>query len=75
MDPQLDTRFFWTQCSALTEAGAFKPKPIVRQAVQTCIELLVELTGKSAHEFLLPHRVRIFTAIYTKPLRALSVPL
>ncbi|KAG9317678.1 hypothetical protein JVU11DRAFT_1890 [Chiua virens] len=48
------------------------PNPVVRHAVQTCIELLVELTGKSAHDLLLPHRDRMLTAIYTKPLRALS---
>jgi transformation/transcription domain-associated protein len=51
------------------------PNPVVRQAVQTCIELLVELTGKSAHDLLLPHRDRMLTAIYTKPLRALSFPI
>lgn len=51
------------------------PNPVVRQAVQACIELLVELTGKSAHELLLSHRDRMLTAIYTKPLRALSFPI
>ncbi|KAF9222005.1 FAT-domain-containing protein [Gyrodon lividus] len=51
------------------------PNPVVRQAVQTCIESLVELTGKSAHDLLLPHRDRMLTAIYTKPLRALSFPI
>ena len=51
------------------------PNPVVRQAIQTCIEILVELTGKSAHELLMPHRDRILTAIYTKPLRALSFPI
>ena len=45
--------------------------PIVRQAAQTCIELLVTLSGKSAVELLLPHRERMLAAIYTKPLRAL----
>jgi transformation/transcription domain-associated protein len=51
------------------------PNPVVRQAAQTCIDVLVELTGKSAHELLLPHRERMLTAIYTKPLRALSFPI
>ncbi|KAI6047148.1 hypothetical protein EDC04DRAFT_2864285 [Pisolithus marmoratus] len=51
------------------------PNPVVRQAVQACIELLVELTGKSAYELLLSHRERMLTAIYTKPLRALSFPI
>lgn len=51
------------------------PNPVVRQAAQTCIDVLVELTGKSAHELLLPHRDRMLTAIYTKPLRALSFPI
>ncbi|KAI6035416.1 hypothetical protein F5J12DRAFT_25544 [Pisolithus orientalis] len=51
------------------------PNPVVRQAVQGCIELLVELTGKSAYELLLSHRDRMLTAIYTKPLRALSFPI
>ncbi|KAI6164899.1 hypothetical protein EDD17DRAFT_1802323 [Pisolithus thermaeus] len=51
------------------------PNPVVRQAVQACIEALVELTGKSAYELLLSHRDRMLTAIYTKPLRALSFPI
>ena len=51
------------------------PNPVVRHAVQMCIELLVELTGKSAHDLLFPHRDRMLTAIYTKPLRALSFPI
>ncbi|KAG2141739.1 uncharacterized protein EDB93DRAFT_1329829 [Suillus bovinus] len=49
--------------------------PVVRQAAQICIDVFVELTGKSAHELLLPHRDRMLTAIYTKPLRALSFPI
>lgn len=57
-------------CSELSS-----PNPVVRQAVQTCIELLVELTGRPAHELLMPHRDRMLTAIYTKPLRALSFPI
>ncbi|KAG6332834.1 hypothetical protein ID866_6255 [Astraeus odoratus] len=48
------------------------PHPVVRQVAQSCIELLVELTGKSAHDLLLPHRDRMLAPIYTKPLRALS---
>ncbi|KAI6119305.1 FAT domain-containing protein, partial [Pisolithus croceorrhizus] len=44
------------------------PNPVVRQAVQG-------LTGKSAYELLLSHRDRMLTAIYTKPLRALSFPI
>ncbi|KAG2042802.1 hypothetical protein BDR03DRAFT_1058663 [Suillus americanus] len=49
--------------------------PVVRQAAQICVDVFVELTGKSAHELLLPHRDRMLTAIYTKPLRALSFPI
>lgn len=49
--------------------------PIVRRAAQACIELLSELTGKSIVELLLPHRERMLTAIYTKPLRALPFPI
>ncbi|KZT05505.1 atypical/PIKK/TRRAP protein kinase [Laetiporus sulphureus 93-53] len=44
---------------------------IVRMASQKCIELLAELTGKSAVELLSPHRDRMLTGLYTKPLRAL----
>jgi transformation/transcription domain-associated protein len=49
--------------------------PVVRQAVQTCIDLLVTLSGKPAVELLLPHRERMLAAIYTKPLRALPFTL
>ncbi|KAF7789373.1 hypothetical protein EIP86_000317 [Pleurotus ostreatoroseus] len=45
--------------------------PVVRQAAQECISLLSELTGLTVVELLLPHRERMLTAIYTKPLRAL----
>jgi len=48
---------------------------IVRQAAETCIDLLSELSGKSIVELLMPHRDRMLTAIYTKPLRALPFPL
>ncbi len=49
--------------------------PIVRRAAQTCIEMLSQLTGKPIVELLMPHRERMLTAIYTKPLRALPFPI
>jgi transformation/transcription domain-associated protein len=49
--------------------------PIVRRASQTCIDLLVTLSGKPAFELLLPHRDRMLASIYTKPLRALPYAL
>ncbi|KAG1846277.1 hypothetical protein F4604DRAFT_1936498 [Suillus subluteus] len=49
--------------------------PVIRQAAQICIDVFVELTGKSAHKLLLPHRDRMLTAIYTKSLRVLSFPI
>jgi transformation/transcription domain-associated protein len=45
--------------------------PIVRQAAQKCISYLVSLSGRPAVEWLMPHRDRMLTGIYTKPLRAL----
>ena len=51
------------------------PHPAVRQAAQTCIALLVELSGKPAVELLTPHRERTLAQIYTKPLRALPFPI
>ncbi|KAI0921097.1 hypothetical protein AcW2_006184 [Taiwanofungus camphoratus] len=48
---------------------------IVRKAAQKCIELLAELSGKPPVELLMPHRDRMLTAIYTKPLRALPFPI
>ncbi|KAI0053544.1 FAT-domain-containing protein [Auriscalpium vulgare] len=51
------------------------PNAIVRRAADTCIELLSTLTGKPIVELLLPHRDRMLTGIYTKPLRALPFPL
>ncbi|RDB22695.1 Transcription-associated protein 1 [Hypsizygus marmoreus] len=56
--------------------GIFFPElqssnPVVRQAAQTCIELLVKLSGRPAVDLLLPHRDRMLGGIFTKPLRAL----
>ncbi|XP_006460304.1 hypothetical protein AGABI2DRAFT_184795 [Agaricus bisporus var. bisporus H97] len=56
--------------------GIFFPEiqnsnPIVRRAAQKCIEYLVSLSGKPAFDLLVPHRDRMLTGIYTKPLRAL----
>ncbi|KAF5369949.1 hypothetical protein D9758_001009 [Tetrapyrgos nigripes] len=60
--------------------GIFFPElqssvPVVRQAAQTCIELLMTLSGRPAVELLLPHRDRMLMGIYTKPLRALPFPI
>lgn len=56
--------------------GIFFPEiqnsnPIVRQAAQKCIGYLVSLSGRPAVDLLMPHRDRMLTGIYTKPLRAL----
>ncbi|KAL6299677.1 atypical/PIKK/TRRAP protein kinase [Sparassis latifolia] len=48
---------------------------IVRRTAQQCIDLLAELSGRTPAELLLPHRDRMLTAIYTKPLRALPFPI
>ncbi|KAH9951586.1 hypothetical protein B0H21DRAFT_818036 [Amylocystis lapponica] len=56
-------------CSELSNANA-----IVRKAAQQCTQLLSELTGDSIVDLMLPHRDRMLTAIYTKPLRALPFP-
>lgn len=48
---------------------------VVRRVAQQCVQLLVQLSGKTASELLLPHRERMLTAIYTKPLRALPFPI
>ena len=47
------------------------PNPLVRQAAQNCIGLLVNLSGRPAIELLMPHRDRMLVGIFTKPLRAL----
>ncbi|THH28945.1 hypothetical protein EUX98_g5232 [Antrodiella citrinella] len=49
--------------------------PVVRRVAQQCIDVLVKLSGKKAYELLIPHRERMLTAIYTKPLRALPFPI
>ncbi|KAF7301711.1 hypothetical protein MIND_00736700 [Mycena indigotica] len=51
------------------------PNPVVRTAAQNCISLLVELSGRSAHSLLEPHRDRMLGGIYTKPLRALPLTI
>ncbi|KAF5390637.1 hypothetical protein D9757_002758 [Collybiopsis confluens] len=60
--------------------GVFFPElqsaiPVVRQAAQTCIKFLVQLSGRPAVELLLPHRDRMLISIFTKPLRALTFPI
>lgn len=60
--------------------GIFFPElqssnPVVRQAAQTCIALLVEFSGRPAVDLLMPHRDRMLNGIYTKPLRALPFPI
>jgi hypothetical protein len=47
------------------------PNPLVRQAAQNCIGLLVNLSGRLAIELLMPHRNRMLVGIFTKLLRAL----
>lgn len=59
--------------------GIFFPElqssnPVVRQAAQECIGLLVKMSGGSAVGLLMPHRDRMLVGIYTKPLRALPFP-
>lgn len=51
------------------------PNAVVRQAAQASIELLTTISGKSAHELLMPHRDRMLQMIYAKPLRALPFPI
>lgn len=51
------------------------PNPLVREAVQTCIGVVSELSGKSPYELLLPQRDRVLQNLYTKPLRALPYAL
>ncbi|KAJ7638852.1 FAT domain-containing protein [Roridomyces roridus] len=47
------------------------PNSVVRQASQTCIALLVQISGRTAYGLLEQHRDRLLSGIYTKPLRAL----
>ena len=39
------------------------PNPLVRQAAQNCIGLLVNLSGRPAIELLMPHRDRMLVGI------------
>ena len=45
----------------------------VRKAAQTTLELLAELSGVNISELMLPHRDRLLSPIFTKPLRALPL--
>ncbi|KAJ7614708.1 hypothetical protein DFH06DRAFT_1368076 [Mycena polygramma] len=51
------------------------PNPVIRDASQTCIALLVKLSGRSAYSLLEPHHDHMLGGIYTKPLRALPFPI
>jgi transformation/transcription domain-associated protein len=48
---------------------------VVRETAQSCIDLLVTLSGRPAVDLLMPHRERMLAAIYTKPLRAVPFPI
>ncbi|KAH7909445.1 hypothetical protein BJ138DRAFT_1066999 [Hygrophoropsis aurantiaca] len=74
-DPTVNNRNKLTHLIGIFFSELSSANPVVRQAAQTCIEVLVELHGKSANELLMPHRDRMLTAIYTKPLRALAFPI
>lgn len=45
----------------------------VRRAAQTTLELLAGLSGVNISELMLPHRDRLLSPIFTKPLRALPL--
>ncbi|KAH8118563.1 FAT-domain-containing protein [Phellopilus nigrolimitatus] len=49
--------------------------PVVRQTARSCIKLLSELSGRPVVELLLPHRDRVMTSIFVKPLRSLPHPI
>ncbi|THH03836.1 hypothetical protein EW145_g5969 [Phellinidium pouzarii] len=51
------------------------PHPVVRQTARSCIKLLSELCGRPTVELLLPHRERVMSSIYMKPLRSLPHPI
>lgn len=61
--------------SGLFCAELQSPNPVVREAAQTCIGLLVKLSGRSAYSLMEQHRDRMLGGIYTKPLRALPFPI
>ncbi|EPQ59490.1 hypothetical protein GLOTRDRAFT_136350 [Gloeophyllum trabeum ATCC 11539] len=74
-DDALNVRNKISNLTGIFFAELSSPSAIVREAVQGCIELLAELSGKPAVELLLPHRDRMLATIYTKPLRALPLPI
>lgn len=51
------------------------PHPVVRKTAQSCIKLLSDLCGKPIGELLMPHRDRVMTSIFVKPLRSLPHPI
>jgi len=64
----------------LNLVGVFFPElqnsnPAVRDTVRSCIELLVELSGRQSADLLRPHIDRILKSVYQKPLRALPFPV
>lgn len=48
---------------------------VVRTVTQKCIATLAQLSGKPVVEMLMPHRDRMLSLIYQKPLRALPFPI
>lgn len=48
---------------------------VVRETVQSCFQLLADLTGSEVTELLLPVRERLVSPIFAKPLRALPFPM
>ncbi|KNE58153.1 hypothetical protein AMAG_04968 [Allomyces macrogynus ATCC 38327] len=47
----------------------------VRETVQAALQLLADLTGKEVTELLLPCKDRLLEPIYSRPLRALPLPM
>lgn len=48
---------------------------LVREVAQSCITLLVEISGKTHSELMMQYRDRMLGSIYAKPLRALPLPI
>ncbi|CAK5275625.1 unnamed protein product [Mycena citricolor] len=76
----LDFSLDQTNLKLVNLAGLFcselsGPNAVARDAVQKCLALLVEISGRSAHSLLESHRDRLLGGIYTKPLRALPFPI
>ncbi|KXS11669.1 hypothetical protein M427DRAFT_158085 [Gonapodya prolifera JEL478] len=74
-EPQTDRQHKFNTLISLLVTELSHSNSTVRETIQSSLQLLHDLTGIEITELLTPARERLLTPIFTKPLRALPIPL